>query len=264
LSGGDADSAKHQDGGIEFARGNLQEVRPQLTPRCSSSSRLVGKRESGGQAVCVEGLCVASPEGVELVSGLSFCVNPGDTLLIVGPSGCGKTALVRTLAGLWGGFMGQVQVPSDSDISYIPQCAFAVPGTLQNQVTYPQDSANLAMSAPSHIRIKAMEALHAVHLSHLMNRIDFDEVQSNWAAILSPGELQRLAFARLLFAPSRFAVLDESTSSLPEETEEHLYKLCIELGITLISVGHRTSLRKYHRRLLEITGDGKWRLSTLH
>ena len=83
------------------------------------------------------------------------------------------------------------------------------------------------------------------------------------SSVLSPGEIQRLGFARLLYDPPAFAVLDESTSSLPEDTEASLYRSCIAAGITLISVGHRSTLRRFHRQLLELDGDGNWRLSEL-
>jgi len=85
----------------------------------------------------------------------------------------------------------------------------------------------------------------------------------NWSDVLSPGEQQLISFARLFFHKPKFAVLDEATSSLHQEIEERLYKLCKEEGITLISVGHRNTLRSYHDYLLELGNHQNWSLSEL-
>lgn len=87
------------------------------------------------------------------------------------------------------------------------------------------------------------------------------QVDWNWYDILSPGEMQRLSFARLFYLQPRYAVLDEATSALTEEVENELYCTCAQLGMTLVSVGHRTSLEKFHSWILKLSGRGRWELT---
>ena len=82
----------------------------------------------------------------------------------------------------------------------------------------------------------------------------------NWSDVLSIGEQQRIAFARLLIAKPQYAILDEATSALDVTNEGHLYEQLVNSGITYISVGHRPTLEKYHHLVLEILENGEWRL----
>jgi putative ATP-binding cassette transporter len=85
-------------------------------------------------------------------------------------------------------------------------------------------------------------------------------VELDWADVLSLGEQQRLAFARLFLNRPGFAVLDEATSALDVENERILYERLQDLGIQYISVGHRSSILEHHTRVLELLGGEKWRL----
>ena len=78
--------------------------------------------------------------------------------------------------------------------------------------------------------------------------------------VLSVGEQQRVAFARVLIATPRYAVLDEATSALDERNEDSLYQQVLTSQTTLISTGHRPSILKYHPQVLELTGNGGWQL----
>lgn len=107
--------------------------------------------------------------------------------------------------------------------------------------------------------------LQTMKLDGLMGRIGgLDRpVEWNWYDVLSPGEMQRLSFIRLLYHRPDMAFLDEATSALDMEMEQLLYSAAVEKGITLVSVGHRASLRAFHQRLLHLKGDGSWTLESI-
>jgi len=88
---------------------------------------------------------------------------------------------------------------------------------------------------------------------------DLDRVM-DWVNVLSIGEQQRVAFARLLLRNSKFAFLDEATSALDEDNQERLYQLLKEAGTGFISVGHRSTLIEYHDRVLELDRSGSWEI----
>ena len=104
------------------------------------------------------------------------------------------------------------------------------------------------------------QILQLVNLADLPERVSGFDTELDWGNVLSVGEQQRLAFARLLISKPRYAILDEATSALDLKNEELLYKKLYETGTTYISVGHRISLLRYHNNVLELMGDQKWRL----
>lgn len=165
---------------------------------------------------------------------------------------------------------------------YLPQTPYLFYGTLLEQVIYPSlplQPGNNVVSAQEarEQRERALSALALVGLSSLLRgkyssihnvkyggeAEDTESMCVNWPSILSPGEQQLICFARLFFHKPTFAILDESTSSLSEDVEYKLYQTCQESGITLISIGHRSTLRKYHNMLLLSTFDKKWKLSSI-
>ena len=93
-----------------------------------------------------------------------------------------------------------------------------------------------------------------------MERYPDLDIKQDWPRILSLGEQQRLAFGRLLLNSPRFAVLDEATSALDVKTEKKLYELLKKRELALISVGHRPTLIEFHSSVLELLGEGAWRL----
>lgn len=179
-------------------------------------------------------------------------VPPGRGMLIVGPSGAGKSSLLRAIAGLWGAGEGQIFRPALNEMFFLPQRPYMVLGSLRQQLLYP----NMKREA-SDDELRAM--LANVNLTNLPERFGgFDEVM-DWGTLLSLGEQQRLAFARLLLARPRYAVLDEATSALDVPNEARLYRQLQETGTTFVSVGHRPSLINYHDKILELLGGASWR-----
>ena len=126
-------------------------------------------------------------------------------------------------------------------------------GSLRDQLLYPRLEREISEE-------ELRRVLKTVRLEDLPERVGGFDVELDWADVLSLGEQQRLAFARLLINQPGFAVLDEATSALDMENEANLYGKLKELGIHYISVGHRSSILDYHNRVLELQGQDKWRL----
>ena len=204
--------------------------------------------------VVLEGVEVRNPEGVPLIEALDMQLGIGDALMIAGPSGSGKTTLLRSLAQLWPYASGTLRRPDAVNATmFISQLPYIPLGDLRAVVSYP-----LAVGEVSDTEIR--EALVKVSLPNLVDRLDDVE---DWAKVLSPGEQQRVAFARLLLTRPKAAFLDESTSALDEGLELTLYRLLrTELPDTiLVSVSHRHTVRQHHKQVLELRGQGRWELT---
>jgi putative ATP-binding cassette transporter len=198
----------------------------------------------------IEDLTVRHPDGRPLIERLNLRLSPGQAVLITGVSGSGKTTLLRGLADLWPYAQGTVSRPTEGNALFLSQQPYMPLGTLRTALTYPECSQRVG---DKHVR----EMLRMVQLSHLVNRID-DNV--DWSRILSPGEQQRLGFARIVANRPRLVFLDEATSALDKNTEEALYTLIhTELPeCMLVSVGHHSTLNPFHTHYLELLGDGRW------
>ena len=196
---------------------------------------------------------VRTPVGQQLISPLSVQLGAGDGLVIIGRSGTGKTTLLRSLAELWPFATGTLRRPGDSnETMFLSQLPYVPLGDLRAVVSYPRAAGEIPDRQLQDMLVK-------VALPHLVDRLD--EVL-DWAKVLSPGEQQRVAFARILLTKPKAVFLDEATSALDEGLEMTLYQLlrrelprCI-----VVSVSHRAAVNQYHDKQLSLLGEGEWRL----
>ncbi len=199
--------------------------------------------------VCLEHLTVQLPDGKVLSRDLNICLGRGDSMVVTGPSGCGKSTLLRVLANIWPYGEGNVIIPGTTGMMFLSQKPYLPLGSLREAIFYPAGVRN--------DDTQLHEILDLCGLSHLRDHM---EEEGNWSQMLSPGEQQRIAFARIFLLKPTHLFLDEATASLDEATESRLYGMLKQRlpESVLISVGHRSTILAWHRLHLELRGDGSW------
>ena len=199
----------------------------------------------------ISNLNISLPTGRELLNKLSLSLENSKSLLVTGASGCGKSTLLRTLAGIWAYANGKISLPQNSRVMFLPQKPYLPLGTLRRALIYP------AAEKDSPSDEKLIEVLNLVELPNLIDKLD---VADDWSRILSGGEQQRLAFARVLLSKPDYIFLDEATSALDEPRELEMYHLLKKVlpNVTIVSVGHRSTLFNVHDIELNLNGGGNW------
>ena len=212
----------------------------------SEADRFHVDRFVTAEVVSADGLQVNLPDGTPLLKKISFTLEPGQNVLIRGVSGSGKSTLLRAISGIWPFVEGRISLPDTKDLMFIPQRPYLPLGTLRNALLYP----GTKMISDEHL-LKLMEQCE---IGYLSDKLD---VVGDWSHVLSIGEQQRLAFVRAHVQQPLWLFLDEATSALDETTEAKMY---MQLGsslpnTTVVSIGHRSTLNKYHQKALNINRD---------
>ncbi|MBR4151811.1 MAG: ABC transporter ATP-binding protein/permease [Selenomonadaceae bacterium] len=204
----------------------------------------------------ISALNVSLPNGRELLKKLSLELQNSKALLVTGASGCGKSTLLRTLAGIWAYASGEIALPNHSKVMFLPQKPYLPLGTLRRALIYPLAEEN----SPPDDKLK--ETLQLADLPALVDKLDAAE---DWSRILSLGEQQRLAFARVLLSLPDYIFLDEATSALDEPREIEMYELLRRQlpKMTVVSVGHRSTLFNLHDIELNLDGKGNYAIRDL-
>lgn len=240
----------------------LEQVNDGVYQRCinGNNARIFEKNNSKGELIeegdFIEFDCVPimTPSGDVLVEEMSFKVERGMNCLITGPNGCGKSSLFRILGGLWPLLGGRLVKPPQKEMFYVPQRPYLPIGTLRDQLVYP-DTITLAIKK-GYSDEKLAGLLEIVHLAYLLDREGGWSQVRDWADVLSGGEKQRIAMARLFYHCPLFAILDECTSAVSIDVEGEMYNHAQSLGITLFTISHRPSLFQFHEHLLKFDGQG--------
>lgn len=253
-------------GSVSFIVNNIEN----LTAFSASISRLEGfqstieslpapsleakeRGDHSGSIMLRDATVIPPGTNMALIKNISLEVAINQRVLVVGPSGCGKTSLLRLVSGLWPSKSGEVHRPPLGELMFIPQKPYMLLGSLREQLCYPLDQERFSDA-------QLRNVLEEVNLAGMVKRYPNLGIQQDWPRLLSLGEQQRLAFARLLLNSPQFAVLDEATSALDVATEKRLYGLLAQREMAFISVGHRPTLSAFHNTVLQLDGRGGWSL----
>lgn len=206
------------------------------------------ERFATSEAVSVEQMQVNLPDDTVLLQDINFTLQPGRNVLIKGVSGSGKSTLLRALAGIWPFVTGKINLPKTEELMFIPQKPYIPLGSLREALLYPGKKP-----------LSDEELLYLLDLCQIGYLRDKLDLVADWSHVLSVGEQQRLAFVRAHIQEPKWLFLDEATSALDEDTEAAMYALLAERlqQTTLVSIGHRSTLNKYHELMLVIDKQTK-------
>lgn len=206
------------------------------------------ERFATSEAVSVEQMQVNLPDDTALLQDINFTLQPGRNVLIKGVSGSGKSTLLRALAGIWPFVTGKINLPKTEELMFIPQKPYIPLGSLREALLYPGKKP-----------LSDEELLYLLDLCQIGYLRDKLDLVADWSHVLSVGEQQRLAFVRAHIQEPKWLFLDEATSALDEDTEAAMYALLAErlTQTTLVSIGHRSTLNKYHELMLVIDKQTK-------
>ena len=201
------------------------------------------ERFAAADVVEVDNMQINLPYGKPLLENISFTLHPGHNVLIKGVSGSGKSTLLRAISGIWPFVDGKIFLPERDKLMFIPQKSYLPLGTLRAALNYPGNKP-----------IDDTELIYLMDLCQIGYLKDKLDLEADWSHVLSVGEQQRLAFVRAHIQQPQWLFLDEATSALDEDTEANMYSLLQERlqQTTVVSVGHRSTLNKYHELVLRL------------
>eukprot|EP01065_Artemidia_motanka_P016367 TRINITY_DN2006_c3_g1_i2.p1 TRINITY_DN2006_c3_g1~~TRINITY_DN2006_c3_g1_i2.p1 ORF type:complete len:690 (+),score=279.97 TRINITY_DN2006_c3_g1_i2:81-2072(+) len=228
-----------------------------------------------GSELRFEHVSVFRPDGTLLVKDLNFSVERGHRVLVTGGNGCGKSSLFRVIRRLWPLVCGTITMPEEKEIYFLTQVNFVPVGTLRDLVTYPHSQADMVANGMTDKDVR--EVLQWAHVSPEVLKGDRADLQfteegkvirpqlddiRDWQKDLSPGQKQKIAFARLFYHRPSFVVLDECTNGISPDVERDLYERCSRLNLAVFSISHKTELKEFHDWELHYNGDleGSWQM----
>jgi putative ATP-binding cassette transporter len=207
-----------------------------------------------GAEVVFDKVTITTPEtGRNLIVDLALSVQKGKSMLVTGPDGSGKSSLLRVLTGIWSSGSGKLQRPATDEVLFLDKSPYLPPMTLREALCFPVKTTPCADE-------RLQQILNLVDLGDLPKKVGGFEIEQNWRETLSPSQQQRLALARVINLKPKYVIIDEASAALEAENEKLLYQLLTTIGATFVSAGNGNTLAKYHTQVLELAGDGSWKL----
>lgn len=220
--------------------------------RASSSAPRIAFAK--GPFLVMDKVCLETPGGEQqLARQLDVTLRPSENLIIVGQTGVGKSSLLRAMAGLWQRGTGTIVMPPREDSMFLPQRPYMILSNLRSQLLYPRGRQHLSDT-------ELQTILEQVSLPDLLEKHGGLDAVRDWAKVLSLGEQQRIAFARVLISGAKYVFLDEATSAMDIPTEAAVYAQLRKAGTTYVSVGHRETILHFHDQALCLYPGGRYRL----
>ena len=208
----------------------------------ATGGNAISLEDSPDEALYLIALAISQHDGKIMLGESTVRIEAGEKVLVKGDSGSGKSTLIRAIAGLWPWGTGHIQRPVNARFAFMPQRPYIPLGSLHAALTYPEDGTAITQDDIANIMTECA-------LEHLMPQL---EEEANWAGILSGGEQQRLAFARVFLNRPDVIIMDEATSALDELSQKRMMEMMGEklASSMVIHVAHRPGLERYHSREL--------------
>ena len=206
---------------------------------------------AAGASLAWDHLTLRSPhDGRVLMNDLSLSIPPGTRTLVTGPGEAGRLALFRATAGLWHAGEGRVVQPLTGAM-LVPERPYLPPGTLRQSLVRTGSEARVGDA-------RILDVLRALGIASVVTRADGLDVEHDWDDLLSLGEQQQLAFARVVLAAPRFALLDRPATLLGPAVVAGALALLAEHGITSVTFASDAQLAAHHDARLDVAHDGTW------